>query len=82
MQHISIETDAQLLDALETRLGRLAAKWRGTDDAQEELALVRQYQAILRCMIEMGYRESLENADAELPDRLLPQEYFDLFKSS
>jgi len=81
MQHISIETDAQLLDALETRLGRLAAKWRGTNDSQEELALVRQYQAILRCMIEMGYRESLD-ADAELPDRLLPQEYFDLFKSS
>ncbi len=81
MQRISIETDAQLLDALETRLGRLAAKWRGTNDPQEELVLVRQYQAILRCMIEMGYRESLD-ADAELPDRLLPQEYFDLFKSS
>jgi hypothetical protein len=81
MKKIYIESDAQLLDALETRLGRLAAKWRGTNDAQEELALVRQYQAILRCMIEMCYRESLD-ADAELPDRLLPQEYFDLFKSS
>lgn len=81
MKKIYIETDAQLLDALETRLGRLAAKWRGTNEPQEEMALVRQYQAIMRCMIEMGYGESLD-ADAELPDRLLPQEYFDLFKSS
>jgi hypothetical protein len=79
MQHISTETDAQLLDALETRLGRLAARWRGTENAHEEAAVIRQYQAILRCMIELGFRESLD-ADAELPDRLMPAEYLDLFR--
>jgi hypothetical protein len=39
---------------------------------------VRQYQSILRCMIELGFRTSLD-ADGELPDRLMPHEYLDLF---
>lgn len=67
-------TDSQIIDALETKLGRLAARWRGTHDPGESAELVRQYQAVLRCMIELGYRESLD-IDAELPDQYLPSEY-------
>jgi hypothetical protein len=77
MQQTSTPTDTQLLDALETKLGHLAARWRGTQDPQEAQTLVRQYQAILRCMIELGYRDSLD-VDAELPDEYLPAEYLTL----
>ena len=77
MQPTPISTDTQLLDTLETKLGHLAARWRGTQDSDAAQTIVRQYQAILRCMIELGYRESLD-ADAELPDEYLPGEYLDL----
>jgi hypothetical protein len=73
--------DTHLLDTLETKLGWLAARWRGTRDAQEAAVLVRHYQAILRCMIELGYHDSLD-VDAELPDELMPTEYFNLHHSS
>jgi hypothetical protein len=81
MQPLATLTDRQLLDVLETKLGRLAARWRGTHDPKEADLIVRQYGAILRCMIELGYRVSLD-VDAELPDHLMPQEYFDLFKQA
>ncbi|CAG0990974.1 hypothetical protein ANRL2_03186 [Anaerolineae bacterium] len=74
MQPLTPVTDLQLLDALETRLGRLAARWRGTQDVQEADVLVQQYQSILLWMIELGYRDSLD-VDAELPDEYLPAEY-------
>lgn len=71
--------DEQLLDSLETKPGHLAARWRGTESSHEANAIVRQYQAVLGCMIEPGFHASLD-VDAELPDDLMPQEYFDLFK--
>jgi hypothetical protein len=74
MQQISPVTDLQLLDALETRVGRLAARWRGTQDLDEAESIVQQYQSILLWMIELGYRDSLD-VDAELPDEYLPREY-------
>jgi hypothetical protein len=77
MQPMTPVTDLQLLDALETRVGRLAARWRGTQDPQEAEALVQQYQSILLWMIELGYRDSLD-VDAELPDEYLPVEYLAL----
>jgi hypothetical protein len=72
---------AQLLSEMERSLGLLAARWRSRQDKPEAGDIVRQYQAILRCMIELGYRDGLD-AESELPDEFLPQEYFDLFKSS
>jgi hypothetical protein len=77
MQPITPVIDLQLLDALESRLGRLAARWRGTEDAAEAAVLVQQYQSILLWMIELGYRDSLD-VDAKLPDELLPAAYLDL----
>jgi hypothetical protein len=67
------------LDALETRLGRLATRWRGTQDSQEAETIVQQYQSILLWMIELGYQDSLD-ADAELPDEYLPTAYLDLHR--
>jgi hypothetical protein len=77
MQNIIPATDVQLLDALETRLGHLAARWRGTENPADANNLVQQYQALLIWMIELGYQESLD-ADAELPDEYLPAEYLEL----
>ncbi|MBC7869961.1 MAG: hypothetical protein H7Y09_03920 [Chitinophagaceae bacterium] len=52
MKKISLVDDLQLFDALETRLGRLAARWRGTQDPHEAETIVREYQTILLRMIE------------------------------
>jgi hypothetical protein len=69
----------QLLDEMERTLSALAARWRSRQNTDEANALVHQYQVILRCMIELGYRDSLD-VDAELPDEHMPTEYFALFE--
>ncbi len=77
MQPIQVLTDRELLNTLEHKLSDLAALWRGRKDQPEADEIVRQYQAILNCMIELGFREGLD-ADSELPDRLMPQAYLQL----
>lgn len=75
------ETHQHLLFEMERMVSKLAASWRSRQNQPEAGDIVRRYQAILRCMIELGHRDSLD-ADAELPDELLPSEYLDLFKSA
>jgi hypothetical protein len=77
MQRIPPVTDRQLLNVLEARLGDLAARWRGTQDQDAAEALVRQYQAILLWMIELGYRDALD-VESELPNAYMPAEYWAL----
>lgn len=79
MQTNVLPVDKQLLKSMEFKLSDLAALWRGNKATPQAETIVRQYQAILRCMVELGFREPLDT-DSELPDRLMPQEYFDLFK--
>jgi len=67
-----------LLTEMERSLGLLAARWRSRQNTPEAPEIVRRYQSILRCMIELGYHDSLDT-DSELPDEWLPQEYIDLF---
>lgn len=74
-----ILTDEELFWQMEVKLSDLAALWRGRQNTPDAEMIVRQYHAILRCMIELGYHEELV-VDSELPDRLMPQEYLDLFK--
>lgn len=68
-----------LIHEMEGSLRVLAAHWRGSQNQPEAPEIVRRYQSILRCMIELGYHDSLD-VESELPDEFLPQEYFDLFK--
>ena len=66
--------DAQLLDALETKINQLTPSWRSAalnNETEKAEAIVRQYQAVLRCMMELGFKQELD-IDAELPDELLP----------
>ena len=70
---------AHLLDEMERSLSTLAARWRSRQDLPEAAAIVHQYQSILRCMVELGYHDSLD-VDAELPDEDMPAEYLDLFR--
>jgi hypothetical protein len=74
MQPLTTQSDAELLDNLETKLGSLAARWRGAGNAQESALLVRQYQAVLRTMIELGYHQWLD-VESELPDEYMPADY-------
>jgi len=77
MQPIEVLTDRELLNTLEHKLSDLAALWRGRKDQPEVDEIVRQYQAILNCMIELGFRDGLD-VDSELPDRLMPEAYLQL----
>jgi hypothetical protein len=74
-----ILTDEQLISQMEIKLSHLAMRWRSRQNTPEAGSIVRQYQALLRCMIELGYHEELY-VDSELPDELMPAEYLDLFK--
>lgn len=80
MQSTPSLTNVPLLKSLEYQLADLAAMWRGQQKTDAAPRIVRQYQAVLRCMVELGFHDSLD-ADSELPDELLPQEYLDLFRS-
>lgn len=71
--------DEDLLRTMELKLSDLAALWRGNKNTPRAETIVHHYHAILRCMIELGFHEPLD-ADSELPNRLMPQEYLDLFK--
>jgi hypothetical protein len=75
----SVLSNEPLIQALELKLSNLAALWRGNKTSLGAETIVRQYQAVLRCMIELGFGEPLD-ADSELPNRLMPSEYLDLFK--
>lgn len=74
----SVLSNEPLIQALELKLSDLAALWRGNKTSPRAETIVRQYQAVLRCMIELGFREPLD-ADSELPNRLMPSEYLGLF---
>jgi hypothetical protein len=75
-----ITIDEQLLQTMELKLSDLAALWRGYKDTPQAENIIRQYHAILRCMIELGFRSPLD-LDSELPNRLMPVEYLSLFTS-
>jgi hypothetical protein len=70
-----------MLKNMEESLSELAMRWRGNDSDEEADAIAHNYQVILRCMIDLGFHQSLQ-VEAELPDELMPQEYIDLFKEA
>ena len=63
---------------MEIKLTHLALRWRKQQDQPQAAEITRQYQAMLRLMIELGFRDELY-VDSELPDDLMPREYLDLF---
>lgn len=75
---ITPEVINPMLKKMEDSLSELAMLWRGSDDDEEATAIVQHYQVILRCMIDLGFQQSLQ-VEAELPDDLMPQEYLQLF---
>lgn len=74
-----ITISQHLISEMERSLALLAARWRSRKDLPEAPTIVAQYQAILRCMIALGYDTELD-ADSELPDDLLPEEYLSQFE--
>jgi uncharacterized protein YutE (UPF0331/DUF86 family) len=68
-----------MLKNMEDSLSELAMYWRDSDSDEKANAIAHNYQVILRCMIDLGFRHALQ-VEAELPDELMPQEYLDLFK--
>jgi len=68
-------TAAETIKLLENRLISFLSQWKRTGDEQA----IHHYQAVLRCMVELGFTRGL-SIDMELPDRYLPQEYLALFK--
>jgi hypothetical protein len=76
----AVLTDQQLIEQMEIKLSHLAMRWRERQAHPDAEDIVRQYQAMLRLMIELGFRDELY-IDSELPDELMPKEYLALFAS-
>lgn len=57
-------------DALQHQLSELAGEWRTTKRDET----VQQYHAVLKTLMLMGWRGSLD-VENELPDELLPYDY-------
>ncbi len=72
----TVPTTAEQLETMERELSELAYQWRGLQ--RESREIVDRYQTVLRQMIVLGFCQSLD-ADAELPDPLMPPEYFEMF---
>ena len=68
-----------MIKNMEISLSQLAMHWRSSDSSEEAREIVQNYQAILRCMIALGFEQSLI-VEAELPDELMPEEYLSLFE--
>lgn len=75
---VTPEVIEPMLKNMEDSLSGLAMRWRGSNSDEEAEAIAHQYQVILRCMIDLGFHQSLQ-VEAELPDDLMPQEYLNLF---
>ena len=75
---VTPEVIEPMLKNMEDSLSELAMRWRGSNSDEEAAAIAHHYQVILRCMIDLGFHQSLP-VEAELPDDLMPQEYLDLF---
>lgn len=73
------ENTQTLLTQMEESLAYLAMYWRGHTSSQEGEELVRHYQSILTCMLDLGLDHPLD-VDSELPDELMPEAYFNRFK--
>lgn len=67
-----------LLGQMEITLAHLAMYWRGLDEGVDATDIVRHYQTILQCMLDLGLDHPLD-IDSELPDELMPQPYFARF---
>lgn len=75
---VTPEVIEPMLKNMEDSLSELAMRWRGSSSDEEAAAIAHHYQVILRCMIDLGFHQSLQ-VEAELPNDLMPQEYLDLF---
>ena len=68
-------SDDPVYDVLINKLGMLAGEWRATKSDE----VVQQYDTVLRTLLMLGWRDPLD-VDVELPERLMPQAYLQLFE--
>jgi hypothetical protein len=64
------------IEALELALSRTASNWRATKDAE----YVKQYHDIYHKLRSLSWDGGID-VEAELPDRLMPQEYLDMIRA-
>lgn len=74
VDEIGLPVDPELRK-LELSLSTLAANWRGNwGNPQRQEEIVREYRAVIARLYSLGWNGILD-ADSELPDELLPEEY-------
>ena len=65
------------IQALEIKLGQLAAKWRGnSNDPVLQAEIVQQYHAVVQHLYEFGWDDVID-IESELPERLMPKTYLE-----
>jgi hypothetical protein len=62
---------------LETMLGILAMRFRGTPDEEKRDAITREYAAVVARLIESGKWKVMPTFENQLPDERLPRAFFD-----
>ena len=65
---------------LETMLGILAMRFRGTRDERERDAITREYAAVVTRLIESGKWKAMPTFENQLPDERLPRAFFDYWE--
>ncbi len=65
---------------LETMLGILAMRFRGTRDETERDAITREYAAVVAQLIDSGKWRTMPTFENQLPDERLPQAFFDYWE--
>jgi hypothetical protein len=66
--------------SLETMLGILAMRFRGTRDEGERDAIAQEYTAVVTRLIESGKWKAMPAFESQLPDDRLPRAFFDYWE--
>jgi hypothetical protein len=73
-----IQRRTQILDELERELGRLAVQYRSSQEGSEsESQSISRYQEVMEELFHIGHWSGEPDADAQLPERHMPQVYKD-----
>ena len=78
-----LERRAQILDELERELGRLAVRYRSSQEgSDQERQIISRYREIMEEMFRIGHWSCEPDLDAQLPERHMPQIYKDYWEKA
>jgi hypothetical protein len=78
-----VQRRAQILDELELELGRLATRYRSSQEGtEEERQVILRYQEVMEELFRIGHWSGEPDLDAQLPERHMPKVYKDYWEKA